>query len=383
MRPAEIPDRLEVVDSHTEGEPTRVIVSGWGELAGATMAERRDELRRHHDALRRAVVCEPRGHEAVVGALLTPPVSPGSIAGVIFFDKAGYLGMCGHGTIGVVRTLEFLGRLDAGAPATGVRTLRLDTPVGTVTAEIPAGGPGGGAAGAGAGGGLAGERGEGGEPGLPGTVTGVSLDPSGEQDFEVRDGWDRDEGAVTVINVPARCHAVDVTVEVPWLGRVTGDVAYGGNWFFLTGVGQLGGVPLARDQIPALTAATLRIRQALAAAGITGDDGAEIDHVEVFGPPSGPWANSRNFVLCPGGTYDRSPCGTGTSAKLAVLHARGELALGQRWRQESLTGGLFSAWLTRSAGELVPHIRGRAFVTGRTTLLFDPRDPFRGGLPQS
>src|SRR6202043_3890153 len=166
MSDEELPDHLEVVDSHTEGEPTRVVVGGWGEVAGATMAERRDELRRHHDALRRAVVCEPRGHEAVVGALLTPPVEPGSSAGVIFFDNAGYLGMCGHGTIGVVRTLDFLGRLgradpegrahaggrsDAEAPAASVtsdapparpraRTVRLDTPVGTVTAEIPAGG---------------------------------------------------------------------------------------------------------------------------------------------------------------------------------------------------------------------------------------------------
>jgi 4-hydroxyproline epimerase len=363
----ELPERLEVVDSHTEGEPTRVIVGGWGEVAGATMAERRDELRRHHDALRRAVVCEPRGHEAVVGALLTPPVEPGSSAGVIFFDNAGYLGMCGHGTIGVVRTLDFLGRLgrsDAEAPAatapaapttprtmgapaarSGVRTVRLDTPVGTVTAEIPAAGAG------------------------------------WQEEEAVRDGWDRDEGAVTVTNVPARCQAVDVAVEVPWLGRVTGDVAYGGNWFFLTGIGQLGGLPLTRDEVGALTAATLRIRLALAAAGITGDGGAEIDHVEVFGPPSGPWANSRNFVLCPGGAYDRSPCGTGTSAKLATLYARGELALGQRWRQESITGGLFSAWLTRDGDDLVPHIRGRAFVTGRTTLLFDPRDPFRGGFP--
>jgi 4-hydroxyproline epimerase len=387
MNGGELPDHLDVVDSHTEGEPTRVIVGGWGELAGATMAERRDELRRHHDALRRAVVCEPRGHEAVVGALLTPPVEPGSIAGVIFFDNAGYLGMCGHGTIGVVRTLDFLGRLGrtgrtgrteteasaarapapsgaSGAARPGVRTVRLDTPVGTVTAEIPTGGDAGG------------DRGDRGGGGASGQGAG------GGQDVDVRDGWDRDEGAVTVTNVPARCHAVDVAVEVPWLGRVTGDVAYGGNWFFLTGIGQLGGVPLARDEIGALTAATLRIRQALAAAGITGDDGAEIDHVEVFGPPSGPWANSRNFVLCPGGVYDRSPCGTGTSAKLATLYARGELALGQRWRQESITGGLFSAWLTSDGDDLVPHIRGRAFVTGRTTLLFDPRDPFRGGFPQ-
>jgi 4-hydroxyproline epimerase len=351
MSDDELPDHLEVVDSHTEGEPTRVVVGGWGEVAGATMAERRDELRRHHDALRRAVVCEPRGHEAVVGALLTPPVEPGSSAGVVFFDNAGYLGMCGHGTIGVVRTLDFLGRLGRSDAAT--RTVRLDTPVGTVTAEIPAGSDGGGKA----------------------------QEQDQEQGAGVRDGWDRDEGAVIVTNVPARCHAVDVAVEVPWLGRVTGDVAWGGNWFFLTGIGQLGGLPLTRDEVGALTAATLRIRAALAAAGITGDGGAEIDHVEVFGPPSGPWANSRNFVLCPGGAYDRSPCGTGTSAKLATLYSRGELALGQRWRQESITGGLFSAWLTRDGDDLVPHIRGRAFVTGRTTLLFDPRDPFRGGFP--
>ena len=345
MRRMELPDRLDVVDSHTEGEPTRVIVGGWGEVAGATMAERRDELRRHHDALRRAVVGEPRGHEAVVGALLTPPVEPGSIAGVIFFDNAGYLGMCGHGTIGVVRTLELLGRLDAAEPEAGaratVRRCQLDTPVGPVAAEIQ----------------------------TAGAAT-------------VRDNWERLDGAVTVVNVPARCHALDVAVEVPWLGRVTGDVAYGGNWFFLTGIGQLGGVPLARDQVAALTAATRRIREALAAAGITGEDGAEIDHVEVFGPPSGPWANSRNFVLCPSGAYDRSPCGTGTSAKLATLYARGELTAEQHWRQESITGGLFTAWLEREGDELVPHVRGRAFITGRTTLLFDPADPFRGGFPE-
>ena len=366
----ELPDRVEVVDSHTEGEPTRVVVGGWGEVAGATMAERRDELRRHHDALRRAVVGEPRGHEAVVGALLTPPVEPGSSAGVVFFDNAGYLGMCGHGTIGVVRTLDFLGRLGPpggegceGSEGSGARTVRLDTPVGTVTAEIPAGG---------------GEAGGSDRVDGMDEVDGVN---GKRQEAAVRDGWNRDEGAVTVTNVPARCHAVDVAVEVPWLGRVTGDVAWGGNWFFLTGIGQLGGLPLTRDEVGALTAATLRIRAALAAAGITGDGGAEIDHVEVFGPPSGPWANSRNFVLCPGGAYDRSPCGTGTSAKLATLYARGELALGQRWRQESITGGLFSGWLTRDGDDLVPHIRGRAFVTGRTTLLFDPRDPFRGGFP--
>jgi 4-hydroxyproline epimerase len=192
-----------------------------------------------------------------------------------------------------------------------------------------------------------------------------------------------EDGAVTVTNVPARCHALDVAVEVPGLGRLTGDVAYGGNWFFLVQLGQLRGLTLDPGQIGALTGATLRIRGALAAAGITGEDGAEIDHVEVFGPPSSARADSRNFVLCPGGAYDRSPCGTGTSAKLATLYARGEIAPGQRWRQEGIPGGIFTAWLSRDGEALVPHIRGRAFITGRTTLLFDPRDPFRGGFPES
>jgi 4-hydroxyproline epimerase len=318
-----MPPSLTVVDSHTEGEPTRVVTGGWPELAAGTMAERREELRRRHDHLRRAVVCEPRGHDAVVGALLTPPVEPGSAAGVVFFNNVGYLGMCGHGLIGVARTLAFLGRLD---PAQ-TPEVRIDTPAGGVRAEL-----------------------------------------GGEADGE---------GAVTITNVPARCHALDVAVEVAGLGRVVGDVAYGGNWFFLT---HLAGLPLTLDRLAQLNDATLRIRAALTAAGITGEAGAEIDHVELFGPPSGPYADSRNFVMCPGGAYDRSPCGTGTSAKLAVLHARGELAVGQPWRQESVTGGLFTGWLAHRDGTLVPRIRGRAFITGQAALFFDPRDPFREGF---
>jgi 4-hydroxyproline epimerase len=347
-----IPAAISVVDSHTEGEPTRVVVDGWPEVAGETMAARREELRRQHDHLRRAVVCEPRGHDAVVGALLTPPVAAGSAAGVVFFNNVGYLGMCGHGLIGVARTLEFLGRgpgreeerTSAGrgereeqgraagegeARARGqARELRIDTPVGTVSAEISA-----------------------------------------------EDGG---AGAVTITNVPARCHALDVAVEVPGLGRVVGDVAYGGNWFFLA---ELAAPPLTLDQLAPLSAVALAIRSALAAAGVTGADGAEIDHVELSGPSAGPHADSRNFVMCPGGAYDRSPCGTGTSAKLAVLHARGRLAPGELWRQESITGGLFTAWLAEEQGVLVPRLRGRAFVTGRATLFFDPRDPFRAGFP--
>ena len=328
---ADFPSIVTVVDSHTEGEPTRVVVAGWPEVAGESMAERRDELRRRHDHLRRAVVCEPRGHDAVVGALLTPPVAAGSVAGVVFFNNVGYLGMCGHGLIGVARTLELLGRFPPAPPGAAAAAgpphgLPIDTPAGTVRAEL--------------------------------------------------DG-DAGDGAVTITNVPARCHALDVAVEVPGLGRVVGDVAYGGNWFFL---GSLAAPALTLDQVAPLSAAALAIRAALAAAGITGEGGAEIDHVELSGPPSGTHADSRNFVMCAGGAYDRSPCGTGTSAKLAVLHARGRLAIGQRWRQESVTGGLFTAWLAEEDGALVPRLAGRAFITGQAALFFDPRDPFRAGF---
>lgn len=312
---------LAVIDSHTEGEPTRVVIDGWPQPAGATQAERRATLLREQDALRRAVVSEPRGHAAVVGALLTPPVEPGSQVGVVFFDGAGGLGMCGHGLMGVVRTLEFLGRLVPGR-------VRVDTPVGTVTAELHA------------------------------------------------------DGAVTITNVPARVAALDVTLDVPGVGRVRGDVAWGGNWFFLAAAEALGldDGALEPRHAARLTEAATRVRHALVEARVTGDDGAEIDHVEIFGRARRADADSRNFVLCPGLVYDRSPCGTGTSAKLATLHARGVLAPGQPWRQEGFAGGLFTAWLEDDGERLVPRVRGRAFVTARATLLFDPRDPFRAGL---
>ena len=311
-----LPESIEVVDSHTEGEPTRVVIGGWPELEASTMEGRREELAQRYEALWRAVVLEPRGHDAIVGALLTPPVSRGAAAGVVFFDNVGPLWMCGHGTIGVVRTLEFLGRIAAGQ-------VRLDTPVGPVSAELAV------------------------------------------------------DGTVTIENVPARCHARDVAVEVPGLSRLVGDVAYGGNWFFLT---QLPGEPIEAGNLDRLRTATLAIQKALADQGITGEGGALVDHVILYGPPRRPDADSRNYVLCPGGAYDRSPCGTGTSAKMASLHARGELAIGQRWRQESITGSLFTGWLSESEGRLVPHIQGRAFVTAKSTLLLDPRDPFRHGL---
>jgi len=252
----------------------------------------------------------------MVGALLTPPVSPGAAAGVVFFNNVGYLGMCGHGTIGVVRTLQHLGRIAPGR-------VRLDTPVGPVEAVLES------------------------------------------------------DGAVTIRNVPSYAHALDVAVEVPTVGRVVGDVAYGGNWFFLT---HLADPAVALENAPQLTITTRQIMAALHAQGITGAGGAAIDHVELSGAPGRPDADARNFVLCPGGAYDRSPCGTGTSAVMAARHARGRLALGARWRQESITGSLFTGWLEQQDGQLVPHIQGTAHVTGEATLRFDPADPFRRGF---
>jgi len=313
----DVPRTMRVVDSHTEGEPTRVVIEGWPQPAGATMAERRDDLRARFDHLRSAVVREPRGHDAVVGALLTPAVEPTSAAGVVFFNNRTYLGMCGHGLIGVVRTLERLGRL-------GVGEHRFDTPVGTVRAQLD------------------------------------------------------DDGSVTIENVPARLHLRDVVVQVQGFGPVTGDVAYGGNWFFIT---HSHPVPVDLAHVRELTRFTQAVQDAIREAGIAGADGGVIDHIEISAPPVRADADARNYVLCSGGDYDRSPCGTGTSATMAVLYERGRLALGQPWRQESITGSLFTGWLTAGThGELVPHVRGTAFVTGETTLHFDPRDPFRGGI---
>ncbi len=308
------PAAIRVIDSHTEGEPTRVVVDGWPQPSGDTMEARRDDLRTRFDSLRRAVVCEPRGHAAIVGALLTPPVRPDSLAGVIFFNNATYLGMCGHGLIGTVRTLAHLGRMSVGVA-------RFDTPVGVVSAEL------------------------------------------------------HDDGSVTIENVASRCHALDVAVDVPGVGRVVGDVAYGGNWFFITHLP----LELEMSKVGELTRVTQAVQDAITAGGVA--DGVPIDHIEVSGPATRADADARNFVLCSGGEYDRSPCGTGTSAVMAALHARGKLPFGQAWRQESITGSLFTGWLTEGEnGALVPHIRGTAFITGDAMLLFDPADPFRLGI---
>ena len=308
--------QIECIDSHTGGEPTRVVVSGFPDVGGLSLPDVVTTLRDRHDQFRRAAVCEPRGNDVLVGALLLPPRQPGSLASVVFFNNVGYLGMCGHGTIGLMATLAQLGRVVPGSFA-------LDTPVGTVQAQWHG------------------------------------------------DGW------ATVDNVPSYRHRQGVVLDVPGVGQVVGDVAWGGNWFFLCSCGDL---PLQLDSIAALSARATAIRHALERSGITGKNGAVIDHIELVGPAVNPTHQARNFVLCPGGAYDRSPCGTGTSAKLACLAADGSLAPGAAWFQESVLGSVFEGRYRLRDGQVMPTIRGQAHVCGRATLLLDPADPFCWGL---
>jgi 4-hydroxyproline epimerase len=308
--------RVKAIDSHTGGEPTRVVIDGGPDLGGGTMAERLARFRGEHDDFRCAVVNEPRGSDVLVGALLCGPVDPKCSAGVIFFNNVGYLGMCGHGTIGLVVTLAHTGRIGAGEH-------RIETPVGTVKAIL------------------------------------------------------HETGEVTVENVPSYRLLRDVVVEVEGHGRVSGDVAWGGNWFYLAGDH---GLEIALDNVERLTDFTWRIRQALERRGINGAGGEEIDHIELFGPPHRADADSKNFVLCPGRAYDRSPCGTGTSAKLACLAADGKLGEGETWRQESIVGSVFEGSYRRAGDRIIPSIKGSAYVNAELTLILDPRDPFSMGI---
>lgn len=285
--------RIPIIDSHTGGEPTRVVLGGVAE----------GEL----ETWRRAIICEPRGHEVIVGALLCEPMDGTCVARVVFFNNVGMLGMCGHGMIGVIATLAHQGRVEPGVH-------RVETPVGVVTATLHA------------------------------------------------------DGSVSLQNVRSYRKAKAVQA-----GDVTGDVAYGGNWFFLVADH---GLEMSRENIPQLTEASLAMRAAVRAAGFP-----EVDHVELFGPAQQAGNDSRNFVLCPGGEYDRSPCGTGTSAKLACLAADGKLAPGEAWRQESIIGSMFEgSYEDEGPGGIVPRITGRAFITAEATLILDAADPFRLGI---
>lgn len=306
---------ISIIDSHTGGEPTRLVTDGGPELGQGPLSERLALLKRQHDRFRSAVVCEPRGSDVLVGALLCQPYEPDCAAGVIFFNNVGYLGMCGHGTIGLVASLAFMGRIGAGRH-------RIDTPVGVVEAELHA------------------------------------------------------DGSVTVDNVASYRSQSQITVEVPGHGPVTGDVAWGGNWFFLVS-GH--GLELGVGNVEALTAYTVAVGAALEKAGVTGEGGALIDHIELFAP-SRTGADSQSFVLCPGKAYDRSPCGTGTSAKLACLAADGKLAEGALWKQESVIGSVFEASYRYRGEQLIPSIRGRAWVNSQAQLMLDPTDPFVWGI---
>jgi 4-hydroxyproline epimerase len=306
--------RLTFVDSHTGGEPTRIITAGGPDLGHGPLVERRERFQREFDRFRSAAVNEPRGSDVIVGALLVPPLDKSCVTGVIFFNNVGCLGMCGHGAIGLIVTLAHLGRIKPGEH-------RIETPVGIVTA---------------------------------------TLHPNGE---------------ASIANVPSwRSHKAH-TVDVPGIGKVTGDVAWGGNWFFLI---EQHGQQLSLANTETLTDYSWRVRQALNAGGFP-----DIDHIELFGPPTKPSANSRSFVLCPGKAYDRSPCGTGTSAKLACLAADGKLAEGELWVQESIIGSTFSGrfrWMDKPGGRVEPVITGSAFVNAEGTLLLDERDPFCWGI---
>ena len=308
---------MRVIDSHTEGEPTRLIIEGGPELGSGPLSEQRDRFARDFDVYRRTAILEPRGSDILVGAVLCEPADASCVTGVIFFNNVGYLGMCGHGIIGVAVSLAHAGRL-------GLGTHRFETPVGIVSVEL--------------------------------------VSPN----------------QVVIENVPSYRYREKVALDVPDLGRVSGDVAWGGNWFFLVGEAPCA---LTLENTKELSEKSLLIKDALRDQGIVGKDGGEIDHVEFFGPGEAKDANSRNFVLCPGNAYDRSPCGTGTSAKLACLAASGRLQPGESWVQESIVASRFEgSYRWGESGQVIPLIRGRAYVFSEAHLLQNADDPFRNGI---
>jgi len=308
--------RIRVIDSHTGGEPTRLVVSGGPDLGAGSLADRLECFRSKHDHFRSAMVNEPRGSDVMVGALLCVPVDSTCAAGVIFFNNVGYLGMCGHGNDWSRSHMAYMKRIGAGEH-------KIETPVGTVSAVL------------------------------------------------------HESGEVTVNNVASYRSAADVAIDVPGYGEVHGDIAWGGNWFFLVRDHTM---ELVLRNVDQLTTFTWAIRQTLRDQGIAGADGKEIDHVELFGPSQLPGVDSRNFVLCPGKAYDRSPCGTGTSAKLACLYADGKIREGQIWKQESIVGSVFEGSVKLNGGKVYPSIKGSAFVNAEADLVLDPRDPLCMGI---
>lgn len=309
---------MHVVDSHTGGEPTRVILDGGPDLGTGPLAEQARRLARDHTAFCNGVMQEPRGQPAMVGALLVPPTDPDCVTGVIYFDAGAVLGMCGHGTIGLTVTLAHLGRIAPG-------THRIETPAGVVTVTLI------------------------------------------------------DTHTVQVTNIESRRVQKAAEVVVPDFGTVTGDVAYGGNWFFIVEPSPL---PVRPDNIRALTDLAVAIRTAANAQGVGGGPDTPIDHVIFQDEVPGSNVHSRNFVLCPDDAYDRSPCGTGSSARLACLAADGRLAPGTEITQESVIGSSYRlSWQPGPTGGVIPTLTGQAFIMAESTLVFDPEDPFRDGIP--
>ncbi len=307
---------IRVVDSHTAGHPTRIIVDGSPDLGEGSLIERRDHFRKNFDRFRSAVIGEPRGSDALVGAILCKSSDPTCDTGVIFFDNFRYLDMSGHGMIGVGVTLEYLGQIKGGP-------LRVETPAGVVTIDL------------------------------------------------------HETGDISVQNVPSFRHRKDVVVNLDGSGRFGGDIAWGGAWFFLVNDHQ---EELNITRADRLVDVTRSIRRALAREGITGPQGEVIDNIALFGQPHRRDARSKNFVLRSERSYRRCPSGTATSAKLACLHADGALAEGETWRQESIVGTIFDGTVNIVDGKLLPTIRSTAHVTAESTLIVDERDPYCWGL---
>ncbi len=347
--------RIPFLDSHTGGEPTRLILSLPFDPPAGTVAEKLSTLKAHHDDLRRTVLNEPRCSDVFIGAYLVEPADPTCQLGVIFFNNVGYLGMCGHGTIGLIASLAYLGRVQPGV-------IRVETPVGVVEATLhPLSLRGEAEAIFSPNGELLGAnpRYERAEPSLYSTA-----DPRNH----------RYPNKVSVKNVPAYRHLAHIPVTVA--GKtIHGDVAWGGNWFFLC---HDHGLEVDMSNLEALTDFAWQVHEQLAANGITGAGGAEIDHIELFAPT--PQADSKSFVLCPGKAYDRSPCGTGTSAKLACLYADGHIRVGQTWRQQSVVGSIFEGSIQLDGDKMIPTITGEAWVMAEGVILVDERDPFGSGI---
>jgi len=303
--------KIRIIDTHTGGEPTRLVLEGGPVLGRGPLAERVILFREKHDGFRTAIVGEPRGSDVFVGALLVEPHDKTCHIGMIFFNNVGYLGMCGHGLIGALVALAHAGMVKPGL-------VRVDTPAGYIAAVLGTG------------------------------------------------------GEVTFDNVPSYRRQHDLELYLPGVGNVPCDIAWGGNWFCLIEQHEQ---KLELANVAQLTDYCTRVRQAV------GDSGfPEVDHVELFGPSVKPGVSSKNFVLCPGLAYDRSPCGTGTSAKLACLAADNKLAPGAEWVQESIVGSTFRAKYRRQGDKIVPTITGTAHVTAEATLLLDPADPFAWGI---